>query len=227
MLHSSYGLAANDAVSIYPPRLPGERAARPPTTRHGGNLKRIPLTQGQVALVDDEDFERFGNLKWHASWNPKNFSFYVARNSSSPNRKLIWLSREIVGVTDQHVKVDHKNHNTLDNRRQNLRTCTHSQNLSNRNGLDSRNTSGVRGVSLVKKSGKWIAVIGVKGEKIALGTFIDIKEAALVYAAANQKYFGEFGGIQSNDRGTRARARAGICVAPGKTDPRCRRDILP
>ena len=160
-------------------------------------MKTIPLTQGQVALVDDEDFARFGHLKWFAHWDPKAKRFYAHRNKfkDEPGPAIQILHRKIMGVTDPRVKVDHKNHDTLDcRRRTNLRACTNAQNMQNRSGLDAKNTSKMRGVSWHKKAGKWVAQICVKGERIYLGLFIDKIMAASVYAAANRKHFGEFGG---------------------------------
>ena len=186
-----HGLAAT-AAPFYPPCVPGACPARPPTTKHGGLLKKIPLTQGQVALVDDEDFDRFGHLKWYAAWCESTQSFYVQREE---DRKTIRLHRAIMGVTDPRVRVDHRNHDTLDCRRQtNLRICTQAQNLANRSGLDANNTSGHRGVSWHKRIKKWAAHIRANGKLIHLGYFSDKAIAARVYAAANRQHFGEFGG---------------------------------
>jgi hypothetical protein len=163
-------------------------------------MKTIPLTQGQIALVDDEDFVRFGEMKWFAQWDKGTKSFY-ARNHmylgggrKNPIRKMLHLHREIMGVTDTKVKVDHRNHCTLDCQRHNLRIATDSQNQANRNGAQSRNTSGFRGVSWKKELGKWSATIGIYGKKVHLGYFTDITEARTSYSAANRQHFGEFGG---------------------------------
>jgi len=157
-------------------------------------MKTIPLTQGKVALVDDEDFERFGHFKWYASWCPTNKSFIAKRTEHLPKQFTRLLHRDIMGVTDLRIQVDHKNHDTLDCQRHNLRLCNRSQNLSNRRGPQANSFSGIRGVSWKKDMGKWVAQIEVEGKKIHLGYFTDKTLAATVYAAANRQHFGEFGG---------------------------------
>lgn len=104
------------------------------------------------------------------------------------------MHRQIMGVTDPKVKVDHKNHDTLDNRRHNLRICTNLQNCANKRGLACNNTSGNRGVSWNKISSNWRAQIRVNGKLISLGSFNKKSDAAAAYAAANRQHFGEFGG---------------------------------
>ena len=160
-------------------------------------MKTIPLTRGQVAIVDDEDFARFGGLKWYAQWHPGIKKFYAKRASprDENNRQTFFLlHRVIMGVTDPKVKVDHKNHDTLDCRRDNLRPCTNAQNMANRSGLGVRNTSGFRGVSWSMRGRNWRVIIVVNGRHIHPGSFPTKIEAAAAYAEANRKYFGEFGG---------------------------------
>jgi len=159
-------------------------------------MKFIQLTQGQVAVVDDEDFERFGHLKFFAHLENNKRNFYAYRSIRLPNgRKTIRsLHREIMGVTDPKVKVDHRNHDTLNCQRRNLRACSNSQNGMNRKGHQANSKSGVRGVNFDKSKNKWRARIKVNGKRICLGRFVDKSAAASAYAEANRKYFGEFGG---------------------------------
>ncbi len=149
-------------------------------------MKLIPLTKGQFAKVDDDDFERLSKFKWYATWHPNTKSFYAARTVS--------LHREISGEP-LGKKVDHVNRDTLDCQKQNLRVCTNSENGRNR-GLNSNSTSGFRGVHWHKKSKKWIASICVGIERKHLGSFSDKTAAADAYRIANKKYFGAFGGIK-------------------------------
>jgi hypothetical protein len=161
-------------------------------------MKLIPLTQGQFAKVDDEDFTRFQVFKWHAAWRKHTKDFCAARNSprdKNGNQKTILLHREVVGVTDSKIMVDHKNHNSLDCQRNNLRACTNAQNVQNRSGLSSNNTSGFRGVYWNASRGKWWSKIVVCRKSIFLGRFSIKEEAVIAYAAANKKFFGEFGGL--------------------------------
>ena len=122
--------------------------------------KIIPLTQGQVTIVDDEDFDKYGMNKWYAKWDKSTKLFYATRSvhyySNDRRRKVktVRLHRVIMEAQDGEI-IDHRNHNTLDNRRLNLRAATMSQNLANRKGNESRNTSGYRGVTWNKKCKKW------------------------------------------------------------------------
>ena len=155
-------------------------------------MKTIPLTQGQVALVDDKDFERFCGFRWSAVLRGKRW--YAVRSGPRPSKKIIYLHRAILGVTDYRVKVDHRDHDGLNCLRENLRACTNAQNMQNQSGLQSSNTSGFRGVSLHADTGRWVAFISIRGRQTYLGLFSDKASAAQAYAAANRKHFGSFGG---------------------------------
>lgn len=91
---------------------------------------RIPLTQGQVTKVDEKDWERLHGLEWHAAWEPRMKKFYAVRVKDGRTAKL---HREIMGLAfGNPLQVDHVNHDTLDNRRENLRVVTNRANCSNR-----------------------------------------------------------------------------------------------
>lgn len=95
-------------------------------------MKEIQLTQGQVALVDDEDYEYLNQWKWQARLDTKSGSYYAIRTEGTkPFHKTVYLAREIMN-TPKNLECDHVNHNTLDNRKNNLRNVTHSQNSKNR-----------------------------------------------------------------------------------------------
>lgn len=150
-------------------------------------MKEIQLTQGYVALVDDEDFERVSQHKWYASIRPEANNVYVIRKIG---RKTQGLHRFILGVEDPKIKVDHRDHNGLNNLRSNLRP-TRNQNAQNQR-LSSANTSGFKGVSWKVREKKYQAGIKVNGKTVHLGTFSDLLEAACAYDMAAVKYHGEF-----------------------------------
>jgi dTMP kinase len=82
-------------------------------------MKEIELTQGKVALVDDDDFEELNQFKWHVK-KDHNRAFYAARVTPRPNRRLIFMHRQILKDIPEGMEVDHVNGNGLDNRRSNL-----------------------------------------------------------------------------------------------------------
>lgn len=153
-------------------------------------MKTIELTQGQVALVDDEDYEYLNQWNWHAQYSPSMNSYYAVRDSSrkSGKRASIRMNRVIMDV-DSSFDVDHKNHNTLDNQKENLRICSKSQNMYNKNTYKN-NSSGYKGVSLHGK--KWRAKITVNKNTINLGSYDTKEEAVIMYDNAAREYHGEF-----------------------------------
>ena len=127
---------------------------------------------------------------WIDKRNP-NSKYYVI----TINGKLYMLHRlayfYITGVDPAEKDIDHKNGNSLDNRFNNLRLATDSQNTRNQKKRKT-NTSGFKGVCWYKQTKKWIARIQVNNKLIHLGYYTNKFYAALVYARAAKKYFGEF-----------------------------------
>src|SRR5690349_12540101 len=119
--------------------------------------KEIPLTKGQVVLVDDEDYEWLNQYKWFVvSMDSKNMygkpRYYAARWK---NRKRVYMHREILVDAPE---VDHRDNNPLNNQRANLRECTHKQNMRNRTGCGFN--SSYKGVYLDTNTSKcWKAQI--------------------------------------------------------------------
>ena len=102
----------------------------------------------------------------------------------------IKLHRYIMNCPEDMV-VDHINHNTLDNRKENLRICTKKQNERNIK-LRSNNVSGYTGVGFHKETNKWRAYIQKDNKLITLGLFKNKKDAIKARKEAEKKYFGEF-----------------------------------
>lgn len=160
-------------------------------------MKRIPLSRGQFAIVDDSDFDWLSQWKWMARWDTKGKCFYAIRTAYSPRKYCIWMHRLILGLEfgDQR-RGDHKNPSkTLDNRRRNLRIATHRQNCANRRRR-STNTSGYKGVSWYKPSRKWKARATVDGEEKHLGYFSNKLVAYDAYKAATVNSYGEFARVR-------------------------------
>lgn len=156
----------------------------------------IPLTQGQTAVIDDIDSD-LAKLKWQAHYSKTAKRFYARRCSHVGLKVLrkymhrVILSRILGRELARSEIVDHKDLDTLNNRRENLRLANSAKNASNR-PKPSNNTSGYKGVTWSKKNKKWVAQIEVDDQHIYLGTFVNIEDAAEAYRVAAIKYHEEF-----------------------------------
>jgi len=154
--------------------------------------KQIPLTQNQVALVDDSDYERLSQFKWYA-WKPGNRrTFYAVRGIALPNGKrgVSYMHREIVNAPSGEA-VDHRDGNGINNQRSNLRIATQRQNSYNQSGRKT-STSRFKGVSGYRSRPQWRARIMVNGKEHHLGHFNTEFDAACAYDMAARAHFGEY-----------------------------------
>ena len=154
--------------------------------RYGWPFRKIQLGQGKYTIVEPPDYYRLQHYKWWLHSNGSNL--YAARTEITDNLKsrIIFMQRDIMQPTDE-LEVDHRNCDSLDNRRDNLRIVTHAQNMRNRRKR--KNTSSrYIGVSFHKKRKHWTANIRRNGKKIWLGSFKNEIDAARAYDAAVKKY---------------------------------------
>lgn len=161
------------------------------TTKICKPVKKIPLTQGKSALVDERDYEYLMQWKWcyHNGYAVRN----ARRPGRGPGRGLIRMHRVILermGFKD-FEECDHINRVKYDNSRSNLRVATHRQNMGNCGKLCT-NTSGYTGVCWHTQKRKWRAYIVVGDKQKHLGLFDDKEEAAQAYNTAARMYRGEF-----------------------------------
>ncbi len=153
--------------------------------------KEIPLTQGQVAIVSDEDYERVSQYKWCAYWSgTKWYAMTSRRRVPVDGWKSITMHRFILDA-QSGTFTDHIDRDGLNNRRENLRFCTRSQNEHNKTRR-SDNKSGFKGVYWHKTNSKWAAQITVNGDIKRLGFFDTPEEAARVYDISAEEFHGEF-----------------------------------
>ena len=97
-------------------------------------MKTIELTQGQRAILDEEDWYRLRVHKWYSMWSPATKSYYATRWVWHKGKECaVYMHREVLWLVKGDGKLtDHINHRTLDNRRCNLRVVTHRENAENR-----------------------------------------------------------------------------------------------
>lgn len=160
--------------------------------------KRIPLTQGQFAIVDDEDYEILKDYKWFAIKGRQEGHFYAVHTFKVPGgRANIGMHRCIMNYFEEGKMVDHEDRNGLNNRKNNLRICTLEQNNRNAKKRKDGVTSKFRGVHkhTTLKRTIWVAQICFNKKKIRLGNYMTEIEAAIAYNKGALKYFGEFASL--------------------------------
>ncbi len=157
---------------------------RPKPAEPAGDVKRIPVGDGQYALVDAADYDWLKQWTWHLH------NGYATRRE---NGRTIYMHREIVKAPEG-TPVDHTNHNKLDNGRRNLRLCTREENTRNRRKR-AGSSSRFKGVGYWRRRHNWYATISLGGLPFWLGYFADEIEAARAYDRKAVEFFGEFAGL--------------------------------
>jgi hypothetical protein len=162
----------------------------------GEPCRQIPLTQGQYAIVDADLYNHLMRWAWHAMWDIRTQTYYARRIFFVDRRRiLVAIEHVVLGYLpekkDEKI-IDHRNGNTLDDRRSNLRLASTTENGYNRKLLQRNNSSGYRGVCRDNQKGKWKSCIRVNTKLISLGNFDDPIEAAKARDAAALLYHGEF-----------------------------------
>jgi predicted CoA-substrate-specific enzyme activase len=176
--------------------------------RFGYPFRKIKLTEGKYAIVDPQDFYWLSNFDWCAKEYRGCFHAVRFNNQGGNEPMIISMHRQIMNFP-AGLLVDHKNNNGLDNRGENLRPATCSQN--NCNKAKRKNTSSrFVGVSFDKRRQRWVAYINHNGKRIWLGWFDSEIDAALAYDAAARKYHGEFARLNFSERSVGPRSEAEI-----------------
>ena len=146
-------------------------------------MRLIPLTKGQSAIVDDQDYADLSQFKWYAHWDHGTNAFYAQRGVKLPNGKwtVELMHRRILGLKHGDKRQgDHIYHQTLDNRRCMIRIVTKSQNQHNQQNR--------KGYYFDKKSRKYRAEIRVNGALQRLGRYKTPAEAKAIYLVAKAIY---------------------------------------
>lgn len=157
----------------------------PPKTEY----RTIPLTRGRVAVVDAADYDQLSQHKWFCSPDKGSGVRYAVRKKGPYQ---VFMHRELLGLERFNpLRGDHINGDGLDNRRANLRAVNFAANCQNQR-MQKNNTSGYRGVSFAKLTGKWHARIWANRKLYHLGFFTTKEQARDAYARAARELHGEY-----------------------------------
>lgn len=142
-------------------------------------MKKIPLTQGKLTIVDDEDFEYLNQFKWHVV--SKKGIYYAVRKqylytiNHKEKYSTIYMARLIMN-TPSNCLCDHKDGNGLNNQQSNLRNCTKAENQQN-HGPQKNNTSGYKNIYWHEQDEMWRVRISAKGQSTQGGLHHNIEDA--------------------------------------------------
>lgn len=149
---------------------------------------------GYDVIVDDDAIELMKPYKWHPIKRSKGHWIYFVGHKNVDKKRISVLLHRLIASSPNGLEVDHINANWLDNRRDNLRPCSRSQNAMN-SIIRSDNTSGHKGVGWHNRAQKYRARIMVNYKEIHLGLFSSYEDACLAYEKASRMYHGDFGRI--------------------------------
>lgn len=135
---------------------------------------------GKYILVDNEDFALINQYKWYFNKGYAERIIYVKGSGRDRPKKYMQSVHRLIMDAPKGKSVDHINHDGLDNRRENLRVCSHMQNMNNIR-MPKNNTSGYKGVRWHKGAQKWIAEIRCMGTRYYLGLYTNVDDAVNAY----------------------------------------------
>ena len=165
--------------------------------RYGYAFRRIRLSRGENTIVDQDDFEKLKEYKWHVADNGRNQ--YAIRTAQRGNKRCRCAMHRVISQAPEGLFVDHINHNGLDNRRGNLRIVTAKQNSWNTRLGRGQGASKYKGVGWDKEKRKWRASIYIDNKLRHLGCFEDEKEAAAAYDTSAKEHRGEYAFLNFSD----------------------------
>jgi hypothetical protein len=178
------------------------------------NIAKIELRRWNKeslwAIIDLDDLDKVINYPytWHSVYKEKTKSYYVAATvgydevdnvDENRNHYPLYLHQLIMNIDTKfhkNVDIDHENHDTLDNRKENLRISYRVENSKNRNGRNTNNKTGYRNVAYVPSNGNkpYIVQLIVDGKNKRIKSFSDVDEAGTYAEKMRNELYGEFAG---------------------------------
>ena len=168
---------------------------------------KIELTKNKFAVIDDEDFEFISKFNWsYSNGYARAVKYGDERKKDGHLKQIVFKMHRLVINAPYGMDVDHKNGDKLDNKKSNLRVCSHSENMNNQKKRTD-NTSGYKGVAILKyayKNGKrylrnkpWLSYITNNKKREYLGYFLTAREAAITYNKRAEELHGEFANLNT------------------------------
>lgn len=158
--------------------------------RVDGDVAYIPLTQGYTAKIDSEDVHLVQGKLWYARVVRRGL-VYAVRRERADGRQTTVLMHRVIANTPDGFDTDHVDMDGLNNRKANLRHATHGQNQHNR-VANQMSTSGYKGVTWDRSTGKWMAKIRHRGVSYTLGRYMSAEVAHIAYSKAAAEMHGAF-----------------------------------
>jgi hypothetical protein len=141
-------------------------------------MQQIPLSQGQIALVDDEDFDRIAQYHWCYRGERNSGQGYAIRHDKDGKKyRTVYLHREIVGLVPPEHEVIFRNGDRLDCRRENLRVVSKQEARQHHRRARSNSKSGIKGLRYNRRPRTWSVDLYRDGQAKRVGTFWTLKEA--------------------------------------------------
>ena len=150
---------------------------------------------GYETIVDDEDYEILSQYKWHPEINPKSENVYVSGWINNKNIRMHRFVMKLHGNEIDDFHIDHKDRNGLNNQKENLRPCSHTENQHNTKKKKNGITSVYKGVYFKVDRNKFRAHIKDNGKDIHIGYYQDEIDAAIAYNKQAIKLYGEFANL--------------------------------
>lgn len=152
-------------------------------------MRLVQLTRGKYAIIDSEDFSAVECYKWN--YSNSGYAKTAVPHPTIKGRQSYLYMHTLLMSTPKGMHVDHKDGNSLNNQRSNLRLCSHADNMRN-SKIPKNNTSGYKGVGFLKRSGRWNACIYFMNKRIHIGNYTNKDDAARAYDTKATELYGEF-----------------------------------